>query len=184
MYLLALKGLPGTGKTTLARSLSRNLRWPLVDKDDIKDVLHGHCDSGPLSYEAMFAVAHRQLSLGLDVICDSPLAYLESYANACALAQATGAMLLVLETTLTDYSLWEQRIEQRKSDPAQLAAGHRVVDWATFRERCPRFRAQHLVQYPITTPLLTVDTSTTLPQVLSSIYAWLAEHGVALAGAR
>lgn len=39
--LIALKGHPGSGKSAVARALSRRLLIPLIDKDDIKDVLDG-----------------------------------------------------------------------------------------------------------------------------------------------
>jgi len=39
--LIAFKGPPGAGKSTIARALSKQLGWPLIDKDDVKDVLDG-----------------------------------------------------------------------------------------------------------------------------------------------
>ncbi|PQQ10263.1 hypothetical protein Pyn_05156 [Prunus yedoensis var. nudiflora] len=38
--LIAMKGHPGTGKTTLANSLASTLKLPLLDKDDVRDKLH------------------------------------------------------------------------------------------------------------------------------------------------
>src|SRR5689334_15057955 len=61
-WLLALAGEAGSGKSTLSRALGRRLRWPVIDKDDVKDLLYGRApDSGPLAYEVMFNVARRQL---------------------------------------------------------------------------------------------------------------------------
>src|SRR5258708_7538181 len=37
MWLIALKGLAGTGKSTLGRALSKQLGWPLLDKAHVKD---------------------------------------------------------------------------------------------------------------------------------------------------
>ena len=39
--VIAMQGPPGVGKSTLARALSTRLGWPLLDKDDIKDLLDG-----------------------------------------------------------------------------------------------------------------------------------------------
>jgi|SRR5579863_2874463 len=83
MKLIALKGLPGSGKSTIGRALSKHLGCPIIDKDDIKDILDGHTpESGGLAYEVMFNIAHRQLLQGLDVICDSPLTFSVSYERA------------------------------------------------------------------------------------------------------
>ena len=35
--LVLMKGHPGSGKSTLAQALARKLKWPLIDKDDIRD---------------------------------------------------------------------------------------------------------------------------------------------------
>jgi shikimate kinase len=42
MWLIAMKGFAGSGKSTLGRALSREFGWPLVDKDDVKDLLDSH----------------------------------------------------------------------------------------------------------------------------------------------
>ena len=43
--LLLVHGLPATGKTTLAQWLSRELGWPAIHKDAIKEILwlSGNC---------------------------------------------------------------------------------------------------------------------------------------------
>ena len=45
VWLVLMKGFPATGKSELAYALARRLRWPLVDKDDIKDVILSCPDS-------------------------------------------------------------------------------------------------------------------------------------------
>jgi predicted kinase len=51
MWLIVMKGFAGSGKSTLARALSRELGWPLVDKDDVKDLLDGHVQAaGPCDH--------------------------------------------------------------------------------------------------------------------------------------
>lgn len=80
MWLIMMRGLPGCGKSTVSRALGKRLNCPIIDKDDIKDILDAHCSKGGgLSYEVMFNVARRQLLQGLNVICASPITFSMSY---------------------------------------------------------------------------------------------------------
>src|SRR5579863_1748213 len=127
MWLIVMKGFAGSGKSTLARALSRERGWPLVDKDDVKDLLDGHEQAaGPLAYAIMFNIARRQLLQGLPVICDSPLTGSISYERAQGIAQETQAFLAVVECRCSDESVWNQRINDRKL--LQLPTHHQT-DW-------------------------------------------------------
>ena len=63
MKLVVMKGLAGSGKSTLARAISRQLQCPLIDKDDVRNVLPDTLSSaGALAYEVMWHVTHRHCS--------------------------------------------------------------------------------------------------------------------------
>jgi predicted kinase len=170
--LLAFKGHPGSGKSALSDALGRALGWPVVDKDDIKDVLDGRSpDAGGLAYEVMFRVVQRQLWLGLSVICDSPLAFEQAYHLARNMAISAGAALLVVETRCDDPIVWRQRIEQRSA--LGLPAHHQTT-WEGLESYVAE--AEPRVRYPIPTPHLIVDTTRPLPAVLDDTIDWIAEQ--------
>ncbi|MGB9754363.1 MAG: ATP-binding protein [Roseiflexus castenholzii] len=167
--LIAMKGHPGAGKSAVARGLSRRLGIPLIDKDDIKDVLDGHvADAGGLAYIAMFNVARRQLLQTLSVICDSPLSEVGGYTTACVVAHDTGARLLVIECVCSSEEEWRRRIEQRA---ALRLPSHHVTTWEHLQEHLRR-RAD-VSNYAIHEPHLVVDTFAPLEEVLHTILAWI-----------
>lgn len=167
--LIAMKGHPGSGKSAVARGLSRRLGIPLIDKDDIKDVLDGHVDdAGGLAYIAMFNVARRQLLQNLSVICDSPLSEVGGYTTACVVAHDTGARLLVIECVCSSEEEWRRRIEQRA---ALRLPSHHVTTWEHLQNHLRR-RAD-TSNYAIHEPHLTVDTFAPLEDVLHTILAWI-----------
>jgi len=167
--LIAMKGHPGSGKSAVARALSRRLRIPLIDKDDIKDVLDGHVeDAGGLAYIAMFNVARRQLLQHLSVICDSPLSEIGGYTTACVVAHDTGARLLVIECICSSEAEWRRRIEQRA---ALRLPAHHVTTWEHLQDHLRR-RAE-TSNYPIQEPYLVVDTYAPLEDVLHTILEWI-----------
>src|SRR5581483_6260588 len=165
-----MKGFAGSGKSTLARALSRELVWPLIDKDDVKDLLDGSVQAaGPLSYTIMFNVARRQLLQGLSVICDSPLTGAISYERAQTVATEARASLIIVECICSDELLWQQRINGRKD--LQLPAHHQT-DWETYQWLLRQSQFQEH-QYPITHPRMVVDTAQPLHHCLASLLAWL-----------
>ncbi len=154
MWLIAMKGLAGSGKSTLGSALSKRLGWPLIDKDDVKDLLDSQASTaGGLAYDIMFNMARRQLLQGLSVICDSPLTSEIAYTHAQSIAAETQATLAILECFCSDESLWKQRVNDRKI--LQLP-DHHQTDWDIFQS----FLRQPHVQerYSIVHPHLVVDT--------------------------
>lgn len=167
--LIAMKGHPGSGKSAVARGLSRRLGIPLIDKDDIKDVLDGHVeDSGGLAYIAMFNVARRQLIQNLSVICDSPLSEVGGYTTACVVAHDAGARLLVIECICSSEEEWRRRIEQRA---ALRLPSHHVTTWEHLENHLRR-RAD-TSNYAIQEPHLIVDTVAPIEDVLRTILEWI-----------
>lgn len=169
MWLIAMKGFAGSGKSTLSRALSKHLGWPLIDKDDIKDLLDDHAqNAGPLAYMIMFNIARRQLLQGLNVICDSPLTGNISYERAQKIVTETQTSLVVLECVCSDEALWKQRIKGRKT--LHLPAHHQT-DWDTYQAF---IRQPHLQEnYSITHPHLIIDTAQPLHICLHNVILWL-----------
>ncbi|HLL78815.1 MAG TPA: AAA family ATPase [Ktedonobacteraceae bacterium] len=167
---MALKGLPGCGKSTLGRTLSKQLGWPLIDKDDIKDIIDEHIsEAGGLAYDTMFNIARRQLLQELNVICDSPLNYTVSYEKAQQVAAETQANLAIIECFCSDEQIWSQRINTRKS--LQLPAHHQA-DWEQLRPKLGNQMATS--DYPILHPLMSVDTIRPLDIICKEVIEWLA----------
>jgi predicted kinase len=58
--LVVVAGLPGSGKTTLARPLAEELQLPLISKDTIKEALFDVLDTGDLEWSRKLGLAsHR-----------------------------------------------------------------------------------------------------------------------------
>ncbi len=169
MMLVALKGFAGSGKSTLGRALGRELGWPVIDKDDIKDVLDGHTpEANRLSYDIMLNVARRQLLQGTSVICDSPLNFRTLYEAAERVASETGALLVVIECCCPDEDVWSERINARKS---LGLPSHHQTDWGSFQEYRQRVLPQ--TSYPITSPHLALETTRPLEELVAEALAWL-----------
>jgi predicted kinase len=155
----------------VARRIGRHLGVPVVDKDDIKDVLAEVCeDAGGLAYRAMFSVARRQLLQGLSVICDSPLSEPGGYTMACTVAHDAGARLAIIECVCSSEAEWRRRIESRS---ALRLPAHHVRSWADLEAHL--LRRGEASRYPIGEPHLVVDTTAPLEEVARVVLEWLGE---------
>lgn len=86
--LIIVCGAPGSGKTTLARELSKKLGIVCLHKDSIKEQLYESMkmtsleDSkkiGKPSVDIMLRLAKEQIKNGVDIIIESPFYFEEDY---------------------------------------------------------------------------------------------------------
>lgn len=122
--LIAFGGLPGTGKTAVARQLARELGAVYLRIDSIEQAIRA---SGILDkpiedegYRIAYALAEENLRVGRTVIsdCVNPLQITRD--AWVAVANRAGASVVEVEIVCSDSKQHQQRIENRVSDISGL----------------------------------------------------------------
>jgi predicted kinase len=124
--LIVFGGLPGTGKTTLSRELTRRCAASYIRVDAIEQTLRaaGH-DVGPMGYVIANALAAENLRLGRMVVADCVNPVPASRDGWRQTAMQSSARIAEIEVICSDVALHRQRAEARKSD----IAGHTLPSW-------------------------------------------------------
>jgi predicted kinase len=128
--LLVLGGLPGTGKTTLARLLARELCAAHLRIDTIEQAVVQSSlpvtEAAEVGYTAAMGVARDNLALGLSVVADCVNPVADSQAGWRGAAAATDARLLEIQLVCSDRAEHRRRVEDRVAD----VPGHVQPTWA------------------------------------------------------
>lgn len=145
--LIVLSGLPGVGKTTIARELARSLGAVHVRVDSIEQALRrAGADVGGEGYAVAHAVTRDNLRIGRTVVADSVNPWPLTRDEWRALARAHGVPVLEVEIVCADAHEHRRRVESRVAD----IPGHRLPTWQDVIDRDYR---------PWARPRLVVDTS-------------------------
>jgi predicted kinase len=157
--LIVLSGLPDSGKTVLAESLSRALAVPIFSIDPIEAAMWraglAKAQTGVAAYEVAQALADEHLRLRHSAIVDAVNPVEAPRAKWRNLAAKHRVGLKIIECVCSDETMHRQRIEGR----VRSIAGTHELTWASLLQRRAEYEAW-------TDPRLVLDTSRTSPAQL------------------
>jgi predicted kinase len=132
--LIVVSGLPGVGKTSIARALAGRVGTVHLRLDTIEQILLSSQlpdDMADAGYCICYALAEDNLWIGRVVIGDSVNALPVTRAAWRALAKRTDARLFEIEVICTDTAEHRRRVETRASDMPD----HKPPTWEQVQSR-------------------------------------------------
>ena len=159
--LVVFGGLPGTGKTTLARQVADRLGATYLRIDTIEQALRSSLalpdDVGPAGYEIAYAVCADNLAFGRTVVADCVNPLQVTRAAWREVAARAASPIFEIETVCSDQAEHRRRVESREIDVPGLVP----PTWAAVVARDYE---------PWSGPRMVVDTAiTTTAEAVSAI---------------
>ncbi len=150
--LVAMAGLPGSGKSAVADELARLVGVPVVSVDPLESaILRAGIDAdqptGLAAYLVAETIADAVLRSGQSVIIDAVNAVSPARDQWVLLGERLGVDVRFIETVCSDPAVHRQRLEQRRRDLAHIAepTWHAVeqsldeyAPWSGIAEQRPR----------------------------------------------
>jgi predicted kinase len=130
--LIVLSGLPGTGKTTIARKLATELAAVYLRIDSVEQSIRGA--GRPVEgegYSVAYAVAEDNLRVGRIVVADCINPWPLTRSEWRAVADRSGVPALDVEIVCSDADEHRRRVETRVAD----ISGHKLPTWQEVIER-------------------------------------------------
>lgn len=124
--LVQLSGVPGSGKSSLARGIADATEFVIIDTDVLKSALIKGgvpvASAGRSTYLAALALSADLLDQGRGVVIDSPCRYRDLVVAGQAVAQGAGVRYAFIELWASDVSTLLPRLDQRSPRISQVAS--------------------------------------------------------------
>ncbi|MHA7987120.1 AAA family ATPase [Rathayibacter sp. CAU 1779] len=171
--LIAMAGLPGAGKSTIAEVISARLSATIVSVDPIESaILHAGIDAdqptGLAAYLVAETLAEQVLMSGHSVIVDAVNAVEPARLQWRDLALRADVPLRVIEVECSDPELHRERLEKRVrnlphfEEPSWRAVEQSLEDYQPWKGECAAL------------PRITLDTVNALGQNVDAAIRFLA----------
>jgi predicted kinase len=165
--LVVMSGLPGSGKSTIADRIGRELGAAILSVDPIEAAIW-RCgippsiETGVAAYEVAAVLAEEQLASGLTVIVDAVSAVEAARERWRQAAASVGDVPAVIEVVCSDEDLHRRRLAARR----RTIPGFPDLSWADVQERRRTWE-------PWTGERLVIDTVGGLDATVADALAYL-----------
>ena len=160
-YIIAVSGLPGTGKSYLSRKLLERLPAVLLESDALRKMLFPSPDYTSTESIHLFAAIHlllgRLLGAGIPVILDATNLSERNREYLYSIAEHNGTRLILVQVEAPP-EVVKQRLQLRRTQ----TGSNSDADWAVYLKLKPtvnRIRRRHY----------TIDTSRDITEPLGKI---------------
>jgi predicted kinase len=120
MFLCQLSGIPGAGKSFMAKKIAALFPAAILDLDVVKTSIMTSFDdgidfkfAGKVAYDVIFSLADHHLGCGLSVVIDTPCAYPAIPQRGRAIAARHGAAYKMMECSVRDVAVINHRRSSR-----------------------------------------------------------------------
>ena len=164
-------GLPGTGKSTLANHLARDLRWPLLRIDDVAGKVPSDADYHFWDEKILIllTIAEEQLKLGVNVIADSVFMGADRV-HAQEIASKHGAIFRPIYCFVSDEAKWKKRVTEQ----VESAQDSDVASWEQIQHQ-----RQWFVPWESDTGLF-IDAVAPVERNYAKVYEFVESQSVSL----
>ena len=169
--LVAMCGLPGTGKSYFAAKLTEQVPFLVLETDRLRKVLVEHPKYTPNEHRRVFSSCYHlieeYLSNGYSVLFDATNLNEEFRAYLYDIAESTGAPLALVHVTAPKDTV-RRRLKQRKA--GRHANTYSDAGWLIYTRLAP-------IEEPVQRDHYAVDASKNIAPVLDQVISWARSGG-------